>query len=191
MPRPASDKRERLAAAAAELVSARGLDGATIAAIAERAGVAPGSVYYHLRSKDEIAAAAVESVASARTADLERWSKEPSPQSRLTAYLDNAAATAETTAAQGNAATLAAQLRVAAPVAADAAAQVVRDTIAWAAGQFEELGHPRAAAEARALHLVTGVEGAAQLAHALGDATPISREAAHLSRWVANSRSSA
>src|SRR4051794_17335973 len=75
MPRPASDKRERLAAAAAELVAARGLDGATIAAIADRAGVPHGSVYYHLPSKEQIARAAVESVAGERQRELERWSE--------------------------------------------------------------------------------------------------------------------
>jgi AcrR family transcriptional regulator len=190
MPRPASDKRERLAAAAAELVAARGIEGATIAAIAERAGVAQGSVYYHLRSKDEIALAAVEALANARAAELEEWSGRPSPTARLDAYLSAATATAATVAQTGNAATLAVQLRATAPEAADAAARIVRDTIAWAAGQFEELGFASAAASARALHLVTGVEGAGQLAHALGDATPLERESAHLARWVANSRSS-
>ena len=75
--------------------------------------------------------------------------------------------------------------------AADAAAALVRGTIDWVASQFEELGHAPQAAQARALHLVTGIEGAGQLAHALADPTPLEREAAHLSRWVANSRSSA
>jgi len=191
MPRPASDKRERLVVAAAELVAARGLEGATIAAIAERAGVPQGSVYYHLSSKDEIAAAAVEFVAAARAAELAQWTEAPDAQARLVAYLAAASSGARATAASGNAATLAAQLRASAPDAAEAAAAVVRDTVAWAAKQFAELGHPAQAAEARALHLVTGVEGAGQLAHALADPTPVERETAHLSRWVANSRSSA
>ena len=191
MPRSATGRRERLTAAAAELVAARGLDGATIAAIADRAGVPHGSVYYHLRSKEQIAQAAVESVASLRERELEQWSAAPEAEARLTAYLDSAAERSATTAAVGNAATLAAQLRVTAPEAADAAAEVVRSTVTWAAEQFVELGYAPQAAQARALHLVTGVEGAGQLAHALGDPTPIEREAAHLSRWVANSRSSA
>ena len=191
MPRPASDKRERLASAAAELVAARGLEGATIAAIAERAGVAPGSVFYYLRSKDEVAAAAVEAVARVRAEALAAWSSGAAPQERLSAYLDAASADAAQTALTGNAATLAAQLRASAPEAARAAAQVVRDTIDWASAQFEELGHSAQASRARALHLVTGIEGAGQLAHALNEPTPVEREAAHLSRWVASSRSSA
>jgi AcrR family transcriptional regulator len=45
MPRPATDKRERLAAAALDLAYRRGFERASIADIAVHAGVAPGSVY--------------------------------------------------------------------------------------------------------------------------------------------------
>lgn len=190
MARPASGKRERLAAAAAELVATRGLDGATIAAIAERAAVPPGSVFYYLPSKEAIAMAAVDAFATARAAAVASWDSAADPQARLTAYLEAAATDADSVIAAGNAASLASLLRASSPAAAEAAAQVVRDTIAWVATQFEHLGHSPQAAQARALHLVTGIEGAGQLAHALADATPLEREAAHLSRWVANSRSS-
>lgn len=191
MPRPASDKRERLAAAAAELVATRGLEGATIAAIAQRANVPPGSVFYYLPSKEAIAQAAADSFASARAAEIADWALAGDPQSRLIAYLDTSAANAPAVIANGNAASLAAHLRATSPPAAESAARVVLDTIAWVAEQFEELGHSPQAAHARALHLVTGIEGAGQLAHALADPTPLEREAAHLSRWVANSRSNA
>ena len=191
MPRPASDKRERLSAAAAELVASHGLDGATIAAIANRAKVPPGSVYYYLPTKTDIADAAVTSWATSRNAALAAWEAAPDPRARLTAYLDAAVDEAPRTVKLGTIGTLAAQLRATAPLAADAAAQTIRDTVAWASAQFEELGFGSDAASARALHLVTGIEGAGQLAHALGDSTPIEREGAHLSRWVASSRSSA
>ncbi|MGC4173896.1 TetR/AcrR family transcriptional regulator [Demequina sp.] len=191
MPRPASGKRERLAEAAAELVRTRGLDGATIAVIAERAKVPPGSVFYYLPSKEAIADAAVDAVAAARAQGIEQWSAAPSPQERLTAYLDAAATNAKDVAASGNAGTLAASLRASAPDAAARAAKIVTDTVEWAAEQFVEVGFSAQAANARALHLVTGIEGAGQLAHALADPTPLEREAAHLSRWVANSRSNA
>lgn len=191
MPRPTSGKRERLAVAAAELVATRGLDGATIAAIAERAHVPPGSVFYYLPSKEAIALAAVDSFAAARFAAIADWSLAADPQARLTAYLDASAADAPNVIANGNAASLAAHLRATSPPAAEAAARVVLSTIDWVADQFAELGHSSQAAHARAMHLVTGIEGAGQLAHALADPAPLEREAAHLSRWVANSRSSA
>lgn len=191
MPRPATDKRERLVAAAAQLVATRGLDGATIAAIADHAAVPHGSVYYYLRSKADIAAAAVEPFAALRAARLAQWSALSDPQSRLTAYLEACTADATRVLATGTAGTLAAQLRAQAPEAASAAARIVTDTVDWVAEQYRELGYAPDAASARALHLVTGIEGAAQLSHAIGDATPLEREGAHLARWVASSRSSA
>ena len=191
MARPPSDKRERLSAAAAELVATHGLDGATIAAIAHLAKVPPGSVYYYLATKTDVADAAVAAWTSTRAAALAEWETAADPRARLTAYLDSAVADAPRTVKVGTIGTLAAQLRATAPAAADAAAQTIRTTVAWAAAQFEELGFSPEPASARALHLVTGIEGAGQLAHALGDSTPIEREGAHLSRWVASSRSSA
>ncbi len=191
MARPASDKRERLSAAAAELVASLGLDGATIAAIAKRASVPPGSVYYYLPTKSAIADAAVAYWAERRTAALAQWSEAGDPRASLTAYLDAAVAEAPQSADRGTIGTLAAQLRTTAPTAAEAAASVIRDTVSWAAANFELLGFAPEPAAARALHLVTGIEGAGQLAHALGDTTPIERESAHLSRWVASSRASA
>ena len=189
MPRPASDKRDRLVAAASEIVAARGLDGATIATIAASAGVPQGSVYYYFSTKAAIAAAAVEPLAAQRQRDILDWSTGADPRSRLTAYLDASVAAAETTLARGTAATLASQLRAQAPEAARAAAAVIAATVDWAAAQYRELGFGVEAATARALHLVTGIEGAAQLSHAMADATPLEREGAHLARWVASSRS--
>jgi len=183
-------KRERLAAAAAQLVLERGLDGATIAAIADLAGVPQGSVYYALRTKAEIAQAAAAHVAAQRRDSIETWDAAESAVERLVAYLEAASDTARETARTGSLPTLAGRLRGVASEAAETAATAVRETIAWAARQFEEMGFSADAAQARALHLVSGIEGAGELAHALGDPLPITREAAHLSRWVANARSS-
>ena len=191
MPRPASDKRDRLATAASELVATRGLDGATIAAIATRAGVPLGSVYYYLPTKADIATASVEPLAAQRRLEILEWTTRASPQARLTAYLDASVEAVDATLARGTLGTLAAQLRNQAPEAASAAADVIAETVAWAAEQYHELGFTPEAAAARALHLVTGIEGAAQLSHAIADATPLQREGAHLARWVASSRSNA
>jgi TetR/AcrR family fatty acid metabolism transcriptional regulator len=49
-----SEKRERVVEAAVEVFAEHGFHGARIAAIAERAGVAEGTIYLHFRSKDEL-----------------------------------------------------------------------------------------------------------------------------------------
>jgi len=46
--------RARIAAAARELFRERGFDGATLRAIAERAGMGASSIYRHVRSKEEL-----------------------------------------------------------------------------------------------------------------------------------------
>ncbi|MCB0972400.1 MAG: TetR family transcriptional regulator [Acidimicrobiales bacterium] len=62
MPSPRDDSantRERLVAAAVELVAERGYGGATAAAIARRAGLTTGAIYSNYRTKDELVATAM------------------------------------------------------------------------------------------------------------------------------------
>jgi AcrR family transcriptional regulator len=63
------DARERILEAAAQLVAAGGLDAATPAAIAERAGAGKMSLYRHFRGKDELVAEAL----AARDLDYRAW----------------------------------------------------------------------------------------------------------------------
>lgn len=52
--------RAAIIGAAAELFSQHGVHGASIDAVAKRAGVAKGSIYYHFQGKDDLVAAVVE-----------------------------------------------------------------------------------------------------------------------------------
>ncbi|MBC7298802.1 MAG: helix-turn-helix transcriptional regulator, partial [Demequina sp.] len=63
MPRPATDKRERLADAALHLAYRHGFASTSIADIAEHAGVASGSVYYYFKTKDDVGLAVVDRLA--------------------------------------------------------------------------------------------------------------------------------
>src|ERR1700733_13260454 len=63
------DARERILGATAELVTVGGLDAATPAAIAERAGAGKMSLYRHFSGKDELGAQAL----AERDADLPAW----------------------------------------------------------------------------------------------------------------------
>ncbi|WP_296665274.1 TetR/AcrR family transcriptional regulator [Demequina sp.] len=182
MPRNASDKRDRLTAAAIELAYAQGFDRSTIADIAAAAGVPSGSVYYHFRSKDDVASAIAGALADAVVAESAGWDAAGGPRERLAAYID-----AQVGAEGGRGSrvgAIALELRRQAGEAAEAGA-AHRALVAWAAAQYEELGFSAEAAEARAMHLITGMEGAALMAAVLEDSTPIEREAAHLKRWVA------
>jgi AcrR family transcriptional regulator len=57
-PRPG--KRERLVAAAVELLHQRGVERTTLADIAAAADVPAGNVYYYFKTKDDVIAAVIE-----------------------------------------------------------------------------------------------------------------------------------
>lgn len=54
------ERRERLSGAVVEIVDESGLDGVTIAAVAERSGMSERTVIYHFPSKDHLLVAALE-----------------------------------------------------------------------------------------------------------------------------------
>lgn len=82
MPRPATDKRERLADAALDLAYRCGFERASIADIAEHAGVASGSVYYYFKTKDDVGRAVVERLSERYLLVTETWRDLPTPEDR-------------------------------------------------------------------------------------------------------------
>jgi AcrR family transcriptional regulator len=89
------DARQRILEAAAELLTVRGLDAATPAAIAERAGAGKMSLYRHFSGKDELVAEAL----SDRDLDLRAWligdAGDRTPRERLLALFDRVARRAD------------------------------------------------------------------------------------------------
>src|SRR4029077_10404034 len=89
------DARQRILDATADLVTARGLDAATPAAIAERADAGKMSLYRHFSGKDELVAEAL----AERDLDLRAWLiGDPAggtPRERLLAMFDRAARVAD------------------------------------------------------------------------------------------------
>lgn len=188
MARPSSNKRERLTQAAVDLAHAQGLHRATIADIAAEASVAPGSVYYYFKTKDDVARAVISAHRAQWEALTHEWDSQADPRARLMAYIDASVAHTPSITAHGSAvAGLCADLRQSSPELAPDAAAIYTDMIEWIAVQFAALGFKTEAARARALHLVTGMEGAASMAHALNEPEALEREAAHLRRWVERS----
>jgi AcrR family transcriptional regulator len=89
------DARRRILEATAELVTVEGLDAATPAAIAERAGAGKMSLYRHFAGKDELVAEAL----AERDLDLRAWligsSGDATPREQLLAVFDRAAGAAD------------------------------------------------------------------------------------------------
>lgn len=66
----AEETRERLLDAAARVFELKGYDGATVALIAQEAGVTTGAIYAHYKSKAELLAAALQAHGERATASL-------------------------------------------------------------------------------------------------------------------------
>lgn len=185
MPRPATDKRERLTRAATTLALTQGLDATSLGDIASEAGVPTGSVYYYFKTKDDVASAVVAEVAAQESAKRDGWDDLGDPRARLVAYIRSHLDELPDLRKRGSAAG-AVVARLALTTEAPVGSDLIEALLAWLADQFAQLGFAPAAARARALHLATGMEGAAALAHALDDDEPVIHEAAHLERWVAS-----
>jgi AcrR family transcriptional regulator len=89
------DARQRILKATADLLTVGGLDAATPAAIAERAGAGKMSLYRHFAGKDELVAEAL----AERDLDLRAWltgdPADGTPRERLLAMFDHAASVAD------------------------------------------------------------------------------------------------
>ncbi|WP_061963378.1 TetR/AcrR family transcriptional regulator [Demequina aurantiaca] len=189
MPRPASDKKQRLTTAATTLTLTQGFERTSIADIARSADVPSGSVYYYFKTKEDVGNAIIDALLAENRTLMAEWDGGSGPRERLLAYIDSSAGATEALVAYGSPATvLAADLRRHSDDLGVAASAVLQELIDWAAGQFEQLGFSTEAAGARAMHLVAGFEGGAALSHTLGTTAPIEREAAHLRRWVENTK---
>jgi AcrR family transcriptional regulator len=189
MPRPPSDKRERLTASAMFLTYTRGFDSTSIGDIADHAGVPAGSVYYYLKTKAEVGSAVLAALSGQWDARLEEWSRTPDARDRLLALVDHFESDAEMMSKFGcPTTTVCAQIARESEDFAAQAQAIVQTIVEWSAGQFRDLGFSETAASARATHLVAGLQGGAALGLALRSVQPIQQECEHLNRWVVSTK---
>jgi len=178
-------KRERLVAAAAELVHQHGVESPTLAEIAEAADVPPGNVYYYFKTREDLLRALVERRQDEIRALLSDLERRRTPQARLKGLAESWAASADDVAEHGcPLGCLASELGRTHPDLAGDGAGMIEELIAWSAKQFSEMGHRDA--RGLATTLIAGVQGAAVLAHALHDPSLMQREVRRLDRWIAD-----
>jgi AcrR family transcriptional regulator len=178
-------KRERLIAAACELLYGQGIERTTLANIAQVADVPLGNVYYYFKTKDDIVGAVVhshvEQIESALAA-LDR--RHRSPKSRLKALLDGVAEQGETIARHGCPyGTLCSELAKGGRAGSDAlAARLMQTLLGWAEQQFRALG--RDDARELAVELLAAYQGSAVVASALSEPELMAHQARRLRRWI-------
>jgi TetR/AcrR family transcriptional regulator, transcriptional repressor for nem operon len=178
-------KRDRLIAAAAQLVYQQGVERTTIADVAKAADVPVGNVYYYFKTKDEIIGAVIETHVrsiQAQIAEFERAHRTPAARLKalVTLLTGQSELVSELGCPQG---TLCSELGKRATRPGDrAVAELMRIPIEWAEQQFTAMGQPDA--HDLAVSLIANYEGMALLASTFRDPTLLAREGRRLEQWI-------
>jgi TetR/AcrR family transcriptional regulator, transcriptional repressor for nem operon len=177
-------KRERLVAAAMQLLYEQGAERTTLADIAKAADVPPGNVYYYFKTKDDVIAAAIDAHArQVKTILAAIDARHRSPRSRLKGLVREFAAQSETIAQYGcPLGSLCSELDKRVAGSGPDVAQLMRLPVDWAEQQFRSLG--RSDAHDLALDLIAAYEGSALLANTMRDPSVLSRAARRLNHWI-------
>jgi AcrR family transcriptional regulator len=177
-------KRERLVAAATQLVHRHGVERTTLADIAKAADVPPGNVYYYFKTKDDVIAAVIQAHAQQIKTTLAAIdSRHRSPKSRLKAFVREFTAQSEIVAQYGcPLGSLCSELDKRVTDPGLPAAELMRPLIDWAQQQFRSLGRPDA--RDLAFDLLAAYEGSALLANTMRDPRILSGSARRIDHWI-------
>jgi TetR/AcrR family transcriptional regulator, transcriptional repressor for nem operon len=176
-------KRERLVAAAAQLLHQQGIEKTTLADIAQQAGVPVGNVYYYFKTKDELIGATIDARRQDLAAMIASLERHRTPQGRLKALVQALVDQRELTARYGCPfGTLCSELDKRADGLDQAAATVMQLLIDWAAQQFRSMG--RRDARDLAVALVAAYQGISLLTNTFRDPDLMTREGRRLERWI-------
>jgi AcrR family transcriptional regulator len=178
-----SGKRERLTAAAIQLLHRQGVERTTLADIAKAAGVPNGGVYYYFKTKDEIVTASIEVLAQHTKVVLAQLEASlESPKARLKALVADFVSQSEAVTRSGCPfGSLCSELgkREDDPTLG---AVLLRLPLDWAEQQFRALG--REDARDLAIDLLSAYEGSALLANTFRDPEILIRAAQRVERWI-------
>jgi TetR/AcrR family transcriptional regulator, transcriptional repressor for nem operon len=171
---PLAGKRDRLVAAAIQLLHQQGIERTTLADIARVADVPAGNVYYYFKTKDDIIAAVIEAHGREFKATLASIdARFRSPKGRLKAFVRELSSRGEIVAQYGCPfGSLCSELDKRVPDASLAVAELMRLPVEWAEEQFRSLG--RRDAHDLALDLLASYQGSALLANTMRDPSVLS-----------------
>jgi AcrR family transcriptional regulator len=177
-------KRERLIAAAVQLLHRHGIERTTLADIAKAADVPVGNVYYYFKTKDEVIGAVIDAhIQQIKTTLAAIDTIHPTPRDRLKAFVREFTAQSEIVAQSGcPLGSLCSELDKRVTEPGLPVAELMRLPIEWAEGQFRSLG--RTDARDLAFDLLAAYEGSALLANTMRDPEVLSGAARRIERWI-------
>jgi TetR/AcrR family transcriptional regulator, transcriptional repressor for nem operon len=181
--RERAGKRERLIAAAGDLLHQRGASTTTLAQVAEAARVPTGNVYYYFKTKDDLVRAVIDARSDQVRAMLDRLRSEDDPVARLKALANQWVEMRDLVARYGCPfGTLAAELDRRDDGLDEHAAQPIALILDWAEEQFREWGRPDP--RTQAIAFFASVQGGALLANALRDPDLMTTQVRHVESWL-------
>ncbi|MBF6244117.1 TetR/AcrR family transcriptional regulator [Nocardia elegans] len=176
-------KRERLAAAAAEVFHRQGVEKTTIADIARAAEVPVGNVYYYFKTKDQLIRAAIGAHAHSLEGFLAELDREARPADRLRALIRSWVDQRDVAARFGcPSGTLATELDKRTDGLERELAEVMGVLLDWVQRQFEQMG--RADARELAVALIASYQGISLLTNTFRDPELMRAEGDRLERWI-------
>jgi AcrR family transcriptional regulator len=176
-------KRERLVAAACQVLHEQGVERTTLADIAQAADVPLGNVYYYFKTKDQLVEAAIKARGDDLTATIAALDRRRTPQSRLKGLVGSLVEHRELIARYGCPfGTLATELDKRADGLDRSAAEVMGTMAGWAERQFRCMG--RDDARDLAIALVASYQGISLLANTFRDPELMLTEGRRLERWI-------
>jgi TetR/AcrR family transcriptional regulator, transcriptional repressor for nem operon len=183
--RPAG-KRERLVAAARQVLHEQGVERTTLADIAVAADVPVGNVYYYFKTKDQLVEAAIKAHGDDLRATLSVLDQHRTPQGRLKGLIQALTDQRELAAKYGCPfGTLACELDKRADGLDLATAEVMGILVDWAERQFRSMGlGDQADAHDLAIALVASYQGISLLTNTFRDPELMVREGRRLERWI-------
>jgi TetR/AcrR family transcriptional regulator, transcriptional repressor for nem operon len=180
---PAAGKRERLIDGARQTLHAHGVEGTTLAEIADAADVPVGNVYYYFKTKDDLVQAVIAAHADEIKDRLAALEHHRTPKARLKAFVrmltDQRDLAARHGCPQGS---LCSELDKRDDDLSRSCAQLIRLPIEWAERQLRATG--RRDARDLAVALISSYQGIALLTNTFRDPELMAREGRRLERWI-------
>ena len=183
---PAAGKRERLVAAACQVLWEQGVERTTLADIALAADVPVGNVYYYFKTKDQLVEAAINAHGNDLRAMLSALDRRRTPQARLKGLIGALVEQRELAARYGCPfGTLACELDKRPDGLDRTAADVLGILADWAEQQFRSMGFgDQAEARDLAIALIASYQGISLLTNTFRDPELMVREGRRLERWI-------
>lgn len=176
-------KRERLVEGARRVLHEQGVEGTTLADIAEAADVPVGNVYYYFKTKDELVEAAIDAHADEIQTRLAQFERHRTPAARLKALARSWTELADQVARYGCPhGTLCQELAKRDDGLDRRAAKLTALTVDWAEEQFRLMG--KRDARDLAIGLIASIQGTALLSSSFRDPEIMTRQGNRLSRWI-------